>query len=62
MVVHNGGRVVKQKDFQKFDKFGIGYRDEDKQIYLQNEDIKKFYDAIFKFMDISFRIVPTHNF
>lgn len=56
MVVHNGGRVV--KDFEKYDKFGIGYREEDKQIYLQYEDIVKFYDAIIEFMDTSFRIEP----
>ena len=56
MVVHNGGRVA--KDFEKYDKFGIGYREEDKQIYLQYEDIVKFYDAIIEFMDTSFRIKP----
>ena len=32
MVVHNGGRLT--KGFEKFDKFGIGYREEDKQLYL----------------------------
>lgn len=59
MVVHNGGRVV--KDFEKYDKFGIGYREEDNQIYLQYEDIVKFYDAIIEFMDISFRIEPIEE-
>ncbi|SUY67024.1 hypothetical protein [Clostridium tetani] len=59
MIVHNGGRVVKEKDFKKFDKFSIGYRDEDKQIYLQYTDITKMYDAIMEFMDKSFRLIPN---
>lgn len=59
IVVHNGGRVV--KDFEKYDKFGIGYREEDNQIYLQYEDIVKFYDAIIEFMGISFRIEPIEE-
>lgn len=59
MIVHNGGRVVKEKDFKKFDKFSIGYRDEDNQIYLQYTDITKMYDAIVEFMDKSFRLVPN---
>ena len=59
MIVHNGGRVVKEKDFKKFDKFSIGYRDEDKQIYLQYTDIIKMYNAIMEFMDKSFRLIPN---
>ena len=59
MVVHNGGRVVKEKDFQKFDKFKIGYREEDKQIYLENGDIVKFYDAIWGFLETAFKLEPT---
>ena len=42
MVVHNGGRLT--KGFEKFDKFGIGYREEDKQLYLEYQDIVKMYD------------------
>lgn len=56
MVVHNGGRLT--KDFAKFDKFGIGYREEDKQLYLEYQDIVKMYDAILGFIDSSFRIEP----
>lgn len=56
MIVHNGGRVVKDDDFKKFDKFSIGYRDDNKQIYLEYEDIIKMYDAIMEFMDKSFRL------
>lgn len=58
MVVHNGGRVIKEKDFKKFDKFSIGYREENKQIYLQYDDIVKMYDAIIEFMGISFKLEP----
>ena len=32
MVVHNGGRIY--KEFDKYDKFKIGYREEDHQLYL----------------------------
>lgn len=56
MVVHNGGRLV--KDFNKFDKFNIGYREEDKQLYLEYQDIVKMYDAIMDFMNDSFRKEP----
>ncbi len=56
MIVHNGGRIV--NDFEKYDKFGIGYREDNNQIYLEYEDIVKFYDAIIEFMDNSFRIEP----
>ncbi|WP_243429418.1 hypothetical protein [Clostridium botulinum] len=59
MIVHNGGRVVKESDFKKLDKFFIGYRDEDKQIYLEYTDIVKMYDAIMEFMDKSFRLIPN---
>ena len=57
MVVHNGGRIV--KDFEKYDKFGIGYREEDNQIVISYEDIVKFYDTIIEFMDSSFKKEPT---
>ncbi len=59
MIVHNGGRIVKEEDFKKFDKFSIGYRDEDKQIYLEYTDIIKMYDVIMEFMNESFRLVPN---
>lgn len=56
MVVHNGGRIV--KDFDKFDKFSVGYREEDNQLYLEYTDIVKMYDAILDFMDRTFRLEP----
>lgn len=56
MIVHNGGRLV--RDFDKFDKFNIGYREEDKQLYLEYTDIVKMYDAILDFMDRAFRLEP----
>ena len=56
MIVHNGGRI--HKDFEKYDKFGIGYREEDHQLYLEYGDIIKMYDVILDFMDRAFRIVP----
>lgn len=56
MVVHNGGRIV--RDFEKFKKFNIGYREEDCQIYLQYDDIIKMYNAILRFMERAFRITP----
>lgn len=59
MVVHNGGRVV--RDFNKFDKFGIGYREEDKQIYLEYEDIMKMYKAILDFVNRAFKLEPQPN-
>ena len=39
MVVHNGGRIY--KEFDKYDKFKIGYREEDHQLYLEYNDIVK---------------------
>lgn len=54
MVVHNGGRLV--RDFDKFKKFGIDYREEDKHLYLDYEDIVKMYDAILEFIDRTFRL------
>lgn len=56
MVVHNGGRIY--KDFDKYNKFKIGYREEDHQLYLEYDDIIKMYDAILDFMDRAFRIIP----
>ncbi len=38
--------------------FGIGYREEDKQLYLEYQDIVKMYDAIMDFMEDSFRKEP----
>lgn len=59
MVVHNGGRIY--KDFEKYDKFNIGYRDEDKQLYLEYCDIIKMYDAILDFMGRAFRLTSSNN-
>lgn len=56
MIVHNGGRIY--KEFDKYDKFKIGYREEDHQLYLKYNDIVKMYDAILDFMDRTFRIIP----
>lgn len=56
MVVHNGGRLV--RDFEKFEKFGIDYREEDKQLYLDYKDIVKMYEAILEFIDRAFRLEP----
>lgn len=58
MVVHNGGRI--NKNFEKYDKFDIGYREEDHQLYLEYSDIIKMYDAMLDFMDRAFRINPTN--
>lgn len=57
MVVHNGGRLV--RDFDKFDKFQIGYREEDKQLYLECQDIETMYEAIMGFIDRAFRLEPS---
>ena len=57
MVVHNGGRIY--KNFDKYDKFKIGYRRKDHQLYLEYNDIIKMYDAILDFMDRVFRIIPS---
>ena len=57
MIVHNGGRVI--KDFDKFDKFKIGYREEDHQLYFEYSDIEKMYNAILEYIDRAFRLVPT---
>lgn len=56
MIVHNGGRLI--RDFDKFNKFDIKYREEDNQIYLEYHDIVKMYDAILDFMERSFRLEP----
>lgn len=56
MIVHNGGRIY--KDFDKYDKFKIGYREEDYRLYLEHCDIVKMCDAILDFMDRAFRITP----
>ncbi len=58
MVVHNSGRIY--KDFDKYDKFKIVYREEDHQLYLEYNDIVKMYDAILDFMDRAFRIIPQN--
>lgn len=57
MVVHNGGRIY--KDFEKYDKFQIGYREGDHQLYLEYSDIIKMYDAILDFMDRAFRLTSS---
>lgn len=59
MVVHNGGRLV--RGFDKFDKFGIGYREEDKQLYLEYEDIEKMYEAILDYVNRAFKLEPQLN-
>lgn len=58
MVVHNGGRI--RKDFEKYDKFKIGYREDDHQLYLEYDDIVKMYDAILDFMERAFRVTPQN--
>ena len=58
MVVHNGGRIY--KDFEKYDKFNIGYREEDHQLYLEYGDIIKMYDAMLDFLDRAFRLTPNN--
>ena len=57
MVVHNGGRL-KKKDLKKYDKFGIGYHEEDKKLSLEYSDIVKMYEAIIEFMGRAFVIEP----
>lgn len=57
MVVHNGGRI-KDKLKPKCDKFNIGYREEDVQLYIEYTDVMKFYEAILDFMDRAFRLEP----
>lgn len=57
MVVHNGGRLVRY--FDKFDKFKIGYREEDKQLYLEYDDIDKMYEAILDFVNRAFKLEPS---
>lgn len=49
MVVHNGGRLV--RDFDK-----KNYREEDKQLYLDYADIVKRYEVILEFIDRTFRL------
>ena len=56
MIVHNGERLI--RDFDKFNKFDIKYREEDNQMYLEYHDIVKMYDAILDFMERSFRLEP----
>lgn len=58
MVVHNGGRIY--KDFEKYDKINIGYREEDHQLYLEYGDIIKMYDAMLDFLDRAFRLTPNN--
>lgn len=57
MVVHNGGRI-KEELRPKCNKFYIGYREEDYQLYIEYEDIEKFFNAILDFMDRTFKIEP----
>ena len=58
MVVHNGGRI-KDDLKPKCDKFNIGYREEDSQLYIEYADVMKFYEAILDFMDRAFRLKPS---
>lgn len=58
MVVHNGGRI-KDDLKPKCDKFNIGYREEDSQLYIEYADVMKFYEAILDFMDRAFRLEPS---
>ena len=58
MVVHNGGRIY--KDFEKYDKFNIGYREEDHQLYIEYGDIIKIYEAMLDFLDRAFRLTPNN--
>ena len=58
MVVHNGGKIY--KDFEKYDKFNIGYREEDHQLYLEYGDIIKMYDVMLDFLDRAFRLTPNN--
>ena len=55
MVVHNGGRI-KDDLKPKCDKFNMGYREEDSQLYIEYADVMKFYEAILDFMDRAFRL------
>lgn len=57
MVVHNGGRI-KDELKGKCDKFHIEYREEDSRLYIEYEDVMKFYEAILDFMDRTFRLEP----
>ena len=41
------------------DKFNIGYREEDSQLYIEYADVMKFYEAILDFMDRAFRLEPS---
>ena len=43
----------------KCDKFNIGYREEDSQLYIEYADLMKFYEAILDFMDRAFRLEPS---
>ena len=56
MIVHNGGRII--NDTKKFDKFNIGYREEDHQIYIEYDDIIKMYNGILDFIEIAFKTEP----
>lgn len=60
MVVHNGGRI-KDELKPKCDKFNIGYREEDSQLYIEYADVMKFYEAILDFMDRAFRLPYKYN-
>lgn len=56
MVVHNGGRIIKEEDRKKCDKFNISYGEKDYQLYIGYKNIEKFYNAMLEFMDRTFRI------
>lgn len=52
-----GGRI-KDDLKPKCDKFNIGYREEDSQLYIEYADVVKFYEAILDFMDRAFILEP----
>ena len=60
MIVHNGGRLERE-GLSDFQKFGIGYRDEDLQIYLEYQDVEKMYDAVLEYIGRAFKIIPAEG-
>ena len=60
MIVHNGGRLERE-GLSDFQKFGIGYRDEDLQIYLEYQDVEKMYDAVLEYIGRVYKIIPAEG-
>ena len=54
MLVHNGGRVV-DKYREKMNQYGIGMREEDFCVYIDDETINKMHGAIIEFIDRVFK-------